>query len=208
MVGVCWIACGIRAWLKQSDPVRRSHLEYPGQTSLGACRWHRYYPAQHAQRLFGRSRRPEAGRRRWMPDVVRQLVGIGMVPWPVIKLTGLQRAKSEMGSVWWVPCEHDASPCLGHAAVCSGCPLTILLGSLGSASARQTFGQICGSVVSRSCSCGGSKTVLNACFLGVPAKTEVHRPPGFRNFLDAIAASHVYKCIQAVKPIIWSHTPL
>ncbi len=35
-----------------------------------------------------------------------------------------------------VPCEHDASPCLGHATVCSGCPLTILLGSLGSASAR------------------------------------------------------------------------
>jgi hypothetical protein len=40
----------------------------------------RYYPAQHAQRLFGRSRRPEAGRRRWMPNVVRQLMGIGMVP--------------------------------------------------------------------------------------------------------------------------------
>ena len=37
-------------------------------------------PAQRAQSLFGRSRRPEAGRRRWMPDVVRQLVGIGMVP--------------------------------------------------------------------------------------------------------------------------------
>ena len=34
-----------------------------------------------------------------------------------------------------VPCEHDASPCLGHASVCSGCPLTILIGSLGSASA-------------------------------------------------------------------------
>ena len=35
-----------------------------------------------------------------------------------------------------VPCEHDASPCLGtlgHASVCSGCPLTILVGSLGCA---------------------------------------------------------------------------
>ena len=29
-----------------------------------------------------------------------------------------------------VPCEHDASPCLDHASVCSGCPLTILVGSL------------------------------------------------------------------------------
>ena len=90
MSGVCWIACGIRAWLQETYPVRRSHSEYPGQTSLGACRWHRHYPAQHAQRLFGRSRRSQAGRRRWMPDVVRQLMGIGMVPWPVINLTELQ----------------------------------------------------------------------------------------------------------------------
>jgi hypothetical protein len=35
-----------------------------------------------------------------------------------------------------VPCEHDASACLGHATVCSGCALTILIGSLSSASAR------------------------------------------------------------------------
>jgi hypothetical protein len=37
-----------------------------------------------------------------------------------------------------VPCEHDAlpRPCLGHATVCSGCPLIILLVSLGSQSAR------------------------------------------------------------------------
>ena len=35
-----------------------------------------------------------------------------------------------------VPCEHDASPCLGHATVCSGRALTILIGSLGSASTR------------------------------------------------------------------------
>jgi hypothetical protein len=35
-----------------------------------------------------------------------------------------------------VSCEHDASPCLGRATVCSGCALTILIGSLISASAR------------------------------------------------------------------------
>ena len=34
-----------------------------------------------------------------------------------------------------VPFDHNAPPCLGHATVCSGCPLTILIGSLGSASA-------------------------------------------------------------------------
>ena len=55
-----------------------------------------------------------------------------------------------------VPCEHDTSPCLGHATVCSAGAMTILIGSLGSASARLTFGQIRGSVASRSCSYGGS----------------------------------------------------
>jgi hypothetical protein len=35
-----------------------------------------------------------------------------------------------------VPYEHDASACLGHATVCSGCALTILIVSLSSSSAR------------------------------------------------------------------------
>jgi hypothetical protein len=35
-----------------------------------------------------------------------------------------------------VPCEHDTSPFLGRATVCSGCALPILIASLGSASAR------------------------------------------------------------------------
>ena len=52
-----------------------------GQTFLGTCRGHRYYSAQHAaQHLFGRYRRPQTRCRRRMPNVVRQLVGIGMVP--------------------------------------------------------------------------------------------------------------------------------
>ena len=50
--------------------------------------------------------------------------------------------------------------------------------------------------------------MLNACFLSVPAKTEVHQPPGFRNNFAAISASDVYECIPAVKPSICSHIPL
>ena len=92
LVGVCWISCGIRAWLQETYPVCRSHSEYPGKTFIGTCRGHRDYSAPHAQYLSWRSRRPQAGRRRWMPNVVRQLVGIGMVPWHVINLTGLHRA--------------------------------------------------------------------------------------------------------------------
>ena len=73
-----------------------------------------------------------------MPNVVRQLVGIGSDDWdgPVTynnsKSHGIA-ARDAAGRK--VPCDHDASPCLGHATVCSGCPLTILIGSLGSASA-------------------------------------------------------------------------
>ena len=47
--------------------------------------------------------------------------------------------------------------------------------------------------------------MLNACFRGVSAKTEVHRPTGFHNIFAAIDASDVYECIPAVKPSICSH---
>ena len=112
MVGVCWISGGVRAWLQETYPVCRSHSEYPGQTSRGACRWHWDYSAPHAQHLSGRSRRPQAGCRRWMPDVVRQLVGIGMVQWPVINRRGLQCAQSRMekGSMW-TRCTAMFGPC-------------------------------------------------------------------------------------------------
>ena len=96
MVGVCWISCGIRAWLQETYPVCRPHSEYTGQTFLGACRGHWYYSAPLAQHLCGRSRGSQTRCRRWMPDVVRQLVGIGMVPWPVMNLTGLQRANPQV----------------------------------------------------------------------------------------------------------------
>ena len=77
-----------------------------------------------------------AGRRRWMPDVVRLTSSTrGRWDGPVTccKSHGIA-AREPAGKK--VPCEYDASPCLGHATVCSGCPLTILIGSLGSASAR------------------------------------------------------------------------
>jgi hypothetical protein len=115
LVGICRISGSIRTWLQKAYTVRRSHSEYPGQTSFGTSRWHWNYSAPNAQRLSGRSRRPQAGRRRWVPDVIRQLVGIGMVPWHVINLTGFQRAMLQGESFHVntthgrkVPCEHDA----------------------------------------------------------------------------------------------------
>ncbi len=50
---------------------------------------------------------------RWMQDVIRQLVGFGMVPRHVMNLSA--RSRLEKGSMWtaaWrkVPCEHHDSP--------------------------------------------------------------------------------------------------
>jgi hypothetical protein len=56
---------------KKTDPIRRSHSEYPGQTSL----------AQVLSRTAcATPLRVLPAIQRWMLDVVRQLVGVGMVP--------------------------------------------------------------------------------------------------------------------------------
>ena len=94
MVGICWLSGGIQAWLQETYPVRHSHSEYPRQASCGSRRWHRHYPVPPAQHISWRSRRPPTGCWRWMQDVVRQLVGFGMVPGHVMNLKGSQRAPS------------------------------------------------------------------------------------------------------------------
>ena len=58
------------------------------QASCGSRRWHRNYPVPPAQHISWRSRRPTTGCWRWMQDVVRQLVGFGMVPGHVMNLKG------------------------------------------------------------------------------------------------------------------------
>jgi hypothetical protein len=60
MVGVCCFSCGIRAWLQETYPLRWSHSEYLGQTSLGACRWHQYSMSNAFSGAPG-DRRPGAG---------------------------------------------------------------------------------------------------------------------------------------------------
>ena len=47
----------------------------------------------------------------------------------------------------------------------------------------------------------GSKTVLNACFLEVPAKTEVYRPLGFRNIFAAIAHQMYTNAFRLLNPV-------
>ena len=92
MVGICWLSGGLWAWLQETYPVRHSHSEYPRQTSCSS-RWrHRHHTVQPAQHILWRSRRPPDGCWRWMQDVVRQLVGFGMVAGHVMNLSGSQRA--------------------------------------------------------------------------------------------------------------------
>jgi hypothetical protein len=73
----------------------------------------------HSMRLFGRSRRPEAGRRRWVPDVVGQLVGIG--PWDGPVTCNESHSMAALAPAGRkVPREHDAAPCWGHAMAVLG----------------------------------------------------------------------------------------
>ena len=174
MVGICWISGGIRAWLQETCPVRHSHSEYPGQTSCGTCRWYWNYSAPHAQHLSGRSRRPQAGRRRWMPDVVCQLVGIGMVPWYVMKRGGqFERLLCDMGSMWsrqWVPCDPANAPCLRHIPTRSDGPTPILVGSSSSGGVWDGACLVWGSGIDRMWNWAGANQVLHARAGEVPAK--------------------------------------
>ncbi len=107
----------------------------------------------------------------------------------------------------WVPC--DGSVWTRHIAMFGPCYRLLWLSSDDSTwFTRLCIGRILGSAASRSCCCRGSKMVLNACFLGISAKTEVHRPPGFCNVFAVMAASDVYECIPAIKPSTCSHIPL
>ena len=96
MVGISWFQSGIRAWLQETYPVCHSHTEYPGKTSCSTRRWQWNYSAPLAQRLSGRSRWPQAGFGRWMPDVVRQLVGVRMVPGYVMNGEGFSAVKTSI----------------------------------------------------------------------------------------------------------------
>ena len=184
MAGVCWISSGTRNLSCMSFPFRISWENFPWCLSGTLVQFRtacatplRALPATADQVQATDAECGSSTRGHWDGPVTCN------------KSHGIV-AREPAGRK--VPCEHVTSPCLGHATVCSGGALTILIGSLCSASARYTFCQICGSVASRSCSCGRSKTVLNACFMRVPAKTELHHPPGLRNIFASIAASDVY----------------
>jgi hypothetical protein len=89
MVGINWFASCIRAQPQKSDPVRNTDSEYPGKTASCTSWWHRDHPTPPVPPLSWGAWRPQAGFWWWMPYVVCQFVGIGLVPWYVMKLGGL-----------------------------------------------------------------------------------------------------------------------
>ena len=85
MARICWFSDFVRARLQETGSVRHTYSEYPGKTASCTRRRHGDNSTTPEQPLSWRARRPQAGCWRWMPDVVCQLVGIGMVPWYVMK---------------------------------------------------------------------------------------------------------------------------
>jgi hypothetical protein len=103
LVGINWFAGCIRAWPHKSDFVRNTDSEYSGKTAGCTSWWHGDNPTPPAPPLSGRAWRPQAGFWWRMPYVVCQFVGIGMVPWYVMKLGGPSARLSchmEKGSMW------------------------------------------------------------------------------------------------------------
>ncbi len=180
-VGVCWILSGIRAWLQEICHVCRSLSKYPGQSPANFL----WYLSVKLELFESTCTTPFLALLATAGQVLAMDAGCGSStrghwdgPVTCNKSHGIAAREAA-----WIkdPCDHNASPCSGHATVCTRCPLTNLLGSLGSTSARKPLGRLFGSVASLACCCVGSKTVLNACFLGMLAQTEVHRPTGYRN---------------------------
>ncbi len=97
--------------------LRHPHRTYPSETSGSACQWHWDHSVPHAHLLSGRTRRPQAGCRRRMQDVVCQLGGIGMVPRYVMNgkgAVGTVRHVVLLGERFHLlPCEHAKSPYFG-----------------------------------------------------------------------------------------------
>ena len=105
MVGICRLSGSLWAWLQETCPVRHSHSEHPRQTSCSS-RWrHRQNTVPPAQHILWRSLRPPDGCWRWMQDVVRQLVGFGLVAGHVMNLKGSQRAATH-GEMLHAPSMH------------------------------------------------------------------------------------------------------
>jgi hypothetical protein len=152
MVGVYWIPCGVRA----------SPYVIPIQSILGKLL---LVPVGDTG-----SRKASATPFRVLPATGGRAQAMDAECGPVTSNKSHGMEALEPAGRQKVPCEQDTSACLGNATVCSGCALTILIGSLGTSRqciGKTNIGQICGSKASRSCSCGGSKTGQRHClFLG------------------------------------------
>ena len=79
MVGIGWLSYRVRAWLQETRSLCHPHSKYSRKTSCSPRRRHRDHSVPPAQRVWWCTRRPQAGLRRRLQNVVRQLVGFGMV---------------------------------------------------------------------------------------------------------------------------------
>ncbi len=80
MARIGWFSDFVQAGLQETESVRHTDTEYPEETASCTRLRHGADSTLPAQLLSWRARRSQAGCRQWMPDVVCQLVGIGMVP--------------------------------------------------------------------------------------------------------------------------------
>ena len=99
LAGICRFPNTIRARLQETSSLRHPHWEYPGETAISSCLWHRNHSTQPAQSFWRSARRLQGGFRGRMQDVVCRFVGFWLVPRYVMNANGTEW-------VW----EHIATP--------------------------------------------------------------------------------------------------
>ena len=129
MVGISWLSGGIRAWLQETYPVHHSHSAasfrwFPSVTPelsrITGSQLHNTFPGAPGDR------RPGAG-----DGCKMWFVNSWALWWSRVMYWNLRVAARD-DALRKVPCDLDASPCLGHAIVCSALAVPILRGSSGS----------------------------------------------------------------------------
>ncbi len=140
----------------ETGSARHTNSEYPWKTACSTSRRYGDNSIPPAQPLSLGAMRQQAGFWRWMPDVVCQLVGIGMVPWYVMKLA-VGVSVVPHGEKFH---EHAKAPFLGHSPPGSEGPMPILVSASSSATVGAGACLVWGSTSDRLWNRAGADQVL------------------------------------------------
>jgi len=120
MVGICWLSDRFRARPQETNPLCPANRKYPWQAACDPGRRHWNYSFPVAKALWRLRRFHWPSKEPWnrLPDVVRQLVGTGMVPWYLLVIRAQDTNLSHLLLLNVDHCDY-CDYCLDHFDYCS-----------------------------------------------------------------------------------------